>query len=57
LLCDHGQDEQTKLAVVERAMPTPTAEAVAMMAVMMPPVTAIRHVIGLGETTVPTVFM
>jgi hypothetical protein len=50
LLGDHGQREKTKLAVVERSFATPSAEPVAMM--VMPPVTAIRRVIGLGETTV-----
>ena len=29
-----------------------TAEAVSVMALMAPPVTAIRQVLGLGETTV-----
>ena len=50
LLGDHGQHEKTKLAVVERPPAAPSAEPVAMM--VMPPVTAIRRVIGLGETTV-----
>jgi hypothetical protein len=50
LLGDHGQCEEAKLAVVERPSATPSAEPVAMM--VMPPVTAIRQVIGLGETTV-----
>ena len=50
LLGDHGQHEEPKLAVVERPSATPAAELVAMM--VMPPVTAIRRVIGLGETTV-----
>jgi hypothetical protein len=30
----------------------PPTGAMAIMAMMMPPVTAIRHVIGMGKTTV-----
>jgi hypothetical protein len=52
LLGDHGQGEKAKLAIVERPAAAASAEAEAVMTVMMPSVTAIRQVLGLGETTV-----
>jgi hypothetical protein len=50
LLRDHGQDDQAELAIVERPSMPPTASAHAAM-MMMLSVTAIRHVIGVSETT------
>jgi hypothetical protein len=52
LLGDHGKGENAKLAIVKRPAAATTAEAEAVMPVMMPSVTAIRQVLGLGETTV-----
>ena len=53
LLGDHGQCEDAKLAVIERPdAASAAAVSAAMMTAVMPPVTAIRRVIGLGETTV-----
>jgi hypothetical protein len=62
LLGDHGERQQAKLAIVECPAAAPALGAFAplgalaaiavMVVVMMPPMTAIRHVIGLGELTV-----
>jgi hypothetical protein len=46
LLGEHGQCEETKLAIVEWPPATPVAMPVAVMTVVKPPVTAIRRVIG-----------
>jgi hypothetical protein len=55
LLGDHGEGEKTKLAIIEQPAAAAATGAVAMMAVMVPPVTAIRQVIRVSETTVGTV--
>jgi hypothetical protein len=52
LFGDHREGEQAKFAIIERPAAAAASEPVAMVAVMVPPVTAIRQVIGLGETTV-----
>jgi hypothetical protein len=52
LLADHRKGEKAKFAIVEQPTAAATAESVFMMAVVAPPVTAIRQVLGLGETTV-----
>jgi hypothetical protein len=52
LLGDHGQREEAKVAVVEWSSATPAACSAATMTMVMPPVTTIRQVIGMGETTV-----
>jgi hypothetical protein len=52
LLSDHGKGEHAKLAIVKRPAASATAEAEAVITVMMPSVTAIRQVLGLGKTTV-----
>jgi hypothetical protein len=52
LLGDHGEDEKTKLAIVEEPAAAAAARALTMMAVMVPPMTAIRQVLGVSETTV-----
>ena len=53
LLGDHRQRERAKLAIIERpSVPAPAATFAKMS--VMPPVTAIRQVIGKGETTVKT---
>jgi hypothetical protein len=54
LLGDHGEDEEAQVAIVERpgAAGAAGAAAVMMMVVVVAPVTAIRQVIGVAETTV-----
>ena len=52
LFGDHGKNNKPKLSVVEEPSAMPAAAVMVMMASMMPPVTAIRQVIGVGETTV-----
>jgi hypothetical protein len=52
LLGDHGEGEQAKLAIIEEPAAAAAAGSVALMAVMVPPVTAIRQVLGVSETTV-----
>ncbi|HEX3416786.1 MAG TPA: hypothetical protein VHT21_10350 [Stellaceae bacterium] len=52
LFGDHGKNNKPKLSVVEEASAMPAAAVMVMMTSMMPPVTAIRQVIGVGETTV-----
>jgi hypothetical protein len=52
LLGDHGEGEKTKLAIIERPAAAAAARPLTMMAVMVPPVTAIRQVLGVSETTV-----
>jgi hypothetical protein len=54
LLGDHGQRQQAEFAIVERPAAAPAFGTLAamVMVVTMPPMTAIRHVIGLGELTV-----
>jgi hypothetical protein len=51
LLRDHGECEQAKLTIVEQPVAAATAEAAPMASVVLP-VTAIRQVIGVSETTV-----
>jgi hypothetical protein len=51
LLGDHGEGEQAKLAIIEEPAAAAAAGSVALMAVMVPPVTAIRQVLGVSETT------
>ena len=51
LFGDHGEGEQTKLAVVEQPMAAATAEAAPVVTMVMLPVTAIRQVLGVSETT------
>jgi hypothetical protein len=52
LLADHPKSEEAKFAIGEKPTAAATAEAVSMMAVVTPLVTAIRQVLGLGETKV-----
>jgi len=52
LLGDHGEGEEAKLAIIEWPAAPAAAGAVGVMAVMVPPVTAIRQVLGVSETTV-----
>jgi hypothetical protein len=52
LLGDHGEGEQSQLAIVEQPMAAATAEAAPVVTMVMLPVTAIRQVLGVSETTV-----
>jgi len=52
LLADHGKGEQAKLAIVEQPLTAATAEAAPVVTMVMLPVTAIRQVLGVSETTV-----
>ncbi len=49
---DHGEGEQAKLAVVEQPLAAATAEPAPVVTMVMLPVTAIRQLLGMGETTV-----
>jgi hypothetical protein len=52
LLRDHGQDEEPKLPIIEQPAAAASAAMVVVSVVVAPPVTAIRQVIGVCETTV-----
>lgn len=52
LFRDHGQGEQAKLAVIEWPAAAASAITMSVMPVVVLPVTAVRQVIGLSETTV-----
>jgi hypothetical protein len=56
LLGDQGEDEQPERAVVEGpGAAVPAAMMAVVTVVVVPPVTAIRHVIGPGEATAEAV--
>jgi hypothetical protein len=52
LLGDHGEGEKAKLTIIEKPVAAAATRLVAMIAVMAPPVTAIRQILGVSETTV-----
>jgi hypothetical protein len=49
---DHGEGDKAQFAIVERPTVAAAAGMRTMIVPVMPPVTAIRQVIGMGETTV-----
>jgi DNA-binding transcriptional ArsR family regulator len=51
LFGDQGQNNKPKLSVLEEPSAMPAAAVMVVVGSMMPPVKAIRQVIGVGETT------